>query len=651
METVLEFPSLCFVDTLDNLDGQQQGATGGAVTRQGSFNLGGLSEENWIRIQEQNEKPISVIIGNPPYNDSAKIWGDDSDNRGYSEIDKRIQETYVKEGTAQRTHQYDMYKRFLRWASDRLADDGIIGFITNRAYLETRQDDGFRRVAAGEFTDIYVMDLGSDVRRNPKISGTSHNVFGIQTGVAIAFFVREKAKLGDCGIHYVRREDTELAKEKLAFLKDSVLESIPFVDITPDAKSNWLSQSNINFAKLIALANRQAKLGQFRDLRVPVFELVTPAVKSNRDGWVYDFDPGNLRDKAIFFTATYNKFLEEQDGSFDPVIKWSDSLRDSFQRGETTVYDDGNRVESLWRPYVKKWYLAEPMLNDRLTRNHYELFGSNLHQPNQIINFCTNGKDFYALAADRLSDFHFTGDTQCLPLYRYTAEGERASNITEWAVRRINEHYRAEWSEDYGRIVGEEGITAEQIFAYTYAVLHDPVYRHEYAVDLLREFPRLPFYRDFHHWAEMGQNLLDLHIGFESVEPYPLERYDREDVDPTRAILRADKKQGTITLDERTTLVGIPEKSWEYRLGSRSALEWVLDQYKERKPRDPTILEKFNTYRFSDHKERVIDLLQRVCTVSVATMDIVDGMAHPEGARPLSVGGSAIEIGQTHLSD
>ena len=110
----LEFPNLCFVDTLDNLDWQQQGATGGAVTRQGSFNLGGLSEENWIRIQEQNEKPISVIIGNPPYNDSAKIWGDDSDNRGYLEIDQRIKETYVKEGTAQRTHQYDIYKRFIR---------------------------------------------------------------------------------------------------------------------------------------------------------------------------------------------------------------------------------------------------------------------------------------------------------------------------------------------------------------------------------------------------------------------------------------------------------------------------------------------------------------------------------------------------------
>ncbi len=146
----------------------------------------------------------------------------------------------------------------------------------------------------------------------------------------------------------------------------------------------------------------------------------------------------------------------------------------------------------------------------------------------------------------------------------------------------------------------------------------------------MREFPRLPLYRDFHRWAGMGQRLLDLHIGFESADPYPLERHDRKDVDPTRAILRADKERGTITLDERTTLAGVPEKAWEYQLGSRSALEWLLDQYKERKPRDPTIREKFNNYRFSDHKERVIDLLRRVCTVSVATMEIVDSMAHRE---------------------
>ena len=162
-------------------------------------------------------------------------------------------------------------------------------------------------------------------------------------------------------------------------------------------------------------------------------------------------------------------------------------------------------------------------------------------------------------------------------------------------------------------------------------MLHDPVYRHAYAVDLLREFPRLPLYHDFHHWAEMGQRLLDLHIGFESTGPFPLERQDRDGAAPGRVLMRADKEKGVIALDGQTTLTGVPAKAWEYRLGSRSALEWVLDQYKEKKPRDPTIAAKFNTYKFADHKEKVIDLLRRVCNVSVATMEIVDSMAHWDG--------------------
>ena len=258
----LEFPNLCFVDTLDNMD--WQGATGGAVERQGAFNIGGFSAENWVRVQEQNEKPISVIIGNPPYNDSAESWGDGSANRDYSEIDRRIRDTYVKESTAQKTHQYDMYKRFIRWASDRLADDGIIGFITNRAYLDSRQDDGFRQIASQEFSDIYILDLGSDVRRNPKISGTTHNVFGIQTGVAIGFFVRDKSRLGECSIHYTHREDAELAKDKLTYLRGATMQDINFDEITPDEFNQWLNKSihGFRFRQLMPLADRQTKLAK-----------------------------------------------------------------------------------------------------------------------------------------------------------------------------------------------------------------------------------------------------------------------------------------------------------------------------------------------------------------------------------------------------
>ncbi len=631
----LEFPNLCFVDTLDNMD--WQGASGGAVTRQGAFNLGGVSEENWIRVQEQNEKSISVIIGNPPYNDSATLWGDGGANRSYTDVDRRIRETYIAAGTAQKTHQYDMYKRFIRWASDRLDDDGIIGFITNRAYLDTRQDDGFRRLAGQEFTDIYIHDLGSDVRRNPKISGTTHNVFGIQTGVAIGFFVREQARLGECNIHYARREDAELATDKLAYLRHATLDAIDFDSITPDAKSYWLDQSDGDFERLLPLANRETKFAKSDADEQAMFGLFTNAVKSNRDDWVYDFEVANLRNKALFFADTYNESLDNKDETYNPVIKWSSTLRDTFRRGERLGYNDANRIQSLYRPFVAKWFFADLAVNDRLTRNHYDMFGPDLQQPNRVINFCVNGKAFYVLATAKPADFHFTGDTQCLPLYRYTPDGERVSNITQWGLRRINDHYREEWGAGFDERY-PDGISAEDIFAYTYAVLHDPVYRHDYRVDLLREFPRLPLYHDFDTWAKMGRELLELHLGFESAEPYPLERHDKPDVEPRRAILRADKDRGVITLDDQTTLTGVPADAWRYQLGSRSALEWVLDQYKERKPRDPTIRERFNTYRFADHKERVIDLLRRVCTVSVKTMDVVDDMAYWEDGQLIVFG-------------
>ena len=190
----LEFPNLCFVDTLDNLD--WQGATGGAVTRQGSFNLGGLSEENWIRIQEQNEKPISVIIGNPPYNANQQNENDNNKNREYPAIDRRIRETYIASSTAQKTKQYDMYKRFIRWASDRLADDGIIGFVSNSAFLDARQDDGFRKVVAQEeFNELWVIDLKGNARTSgERRQREAGNVFDdkIRVGVAVYFLVRRE---------------------------------------------------------------------------------------------------------------------------------------------------------------------------------------------------------------------------------------------------------------------------------------------------------------------------------------------------------------------------------------------------------------------------------------------------------------------------
>ena len=568
----LEFPNLCFVDTLDNMD--WQGSSGGAVQRQAAFNLGGLSEENWIRVQEQNEKSISVIMGNPPYNANQQNENDNNKNREYPEIDRRISETYINASTAQKTKQYDMYKRFIRWASDRLDDDGIIGFVTNRAYLDARQDDGFRQIAASEFTDIYVLDLGSDVRRNPKISGTTHNVFGIQTGVAIGFFVREKSRLGECGIHYARREDAELATDKLAYLRDAKLSDIAFDSIAPDAKGNWLNQSNSDFETLMPLANRQTKLAKTSADEQAVFGLYSLGVATNRDDWTYDIDFDGVSDKAYFFCRTYrnekDRFANEKPARntvgdwVDRSIKWTSELESHLVKGDPLTFAADHIVSSVYRPFVLKYCYYAPIIVHRRYQQP-SIFPHSQPPDNKVICFLGPGarKPFAALAVDKLPSLAmFIDGTQCLPLYRYTADGERVSNITEWGIQRINEHYRREWGKDFEQAAGADGITAEDIFAYTYAVLHDPVYRYDYGVDLLREFPRLPLYHDFDLWAKVGHRLLDLHIGFESAEPYPLER---REVGPStgsgravKVILRADRERGIITLDEQTTLAGVP---------------------------------------------------------------------------------------------
>jgi predicted helicase len=229
-----------------------------------------------------------------------------------------------------------------------------------------------------------------------------------------------------------------------------------------------------------------------------------------------------------------------------------------------------------------------------------------------------NTKPFHCLVSNEIIDLHLTGDSQCLPLYRYDKDGNRIDNITDWGLTQFQNHYQ------------DSTITKLDIFHYTYAVLHNPAYRQKYELNLKREFPRLPFYEDFHKWVNWGEKLMDLHINYETITPYPLKRIDlpldesRKTTPKTK--LKADKTKGIIILDDVTTLEGIPKIAWEYHLGNRCALEWILDQYKEKKPKDPTIAEKFNTYRFADYKEQMIDLLQRVCTVSGETMRIIQDM-------------------------
>ena len=611
-----EFPGLCFVDTLDNV------AALGIFSGHQHEMFGAISDENIERVKRQNSRKISVIIGNPPYNAWQENYNQNNANRPYRRVDERIKATYIKEGTAQNKNSvYDMYTRFFRWASDRLKDDGVLAFITGRKPFSKAAYDGFRKVIEREFAEIWVVDLGGDVRDNPKLSGTKHNVFGIQTGVAICFLVKKKGKSGAV-IRYARRPENEDREEKLGALSAAGgLRGVEFQTIQPDRKHDWLDQTDNDWDSLLPLADTSISSAKTTAQHRAIFRLVSNGLKSQRDEWVYDIDRKTLETKARFMVDIYEATRRNPDNPERDAIKWDRELSRYREKGVGKKFAKASLAPAAYRPFTKRWLYFDSNFNG-MTYKLPSMFGKG---PNRTLTFSDPfaQKPWMALATDAVPDMHFVGAAAaatCTPLYRYTKDGTRLDNVTDWALDQFTAHYGA-----------AAAVSKDDIFAYIYAVLHDPVYRETYALNLKREFPRIPFYADFRRWRDWGQTLLDLHIGYENAEPFGLTRTDTPD--PKRAEgttpavkLKSDHDTGIIVLDADTQLSGVPAAAWTYRLGNRSALDWVLDQHKEKTPKDPTIREKFNTYRFADYKESVVDLLDRLTTVSVETVKITDAM-------------------------
>jgi predicted helicase len=620
----------------------------------------GFSSENAERIKRQNEQKISVIIGNPPYNANQANFNDFNKNREYPDIDKRIKETYVKFSTAQKSKVYDMYARFYRWATDRLDKNGILAFVTNRSFIDSRTFDGFRKIISSEFNHIYIIDLGGDVRSNPKLSGPKHNVFSIQTGVAIMILVKDnnefianneqefeeikkehnmveepKAIYGErtaysskCRIYYYRRPEEELAIDKLQFLNDAKIQELAFDNIHPDKNNNWVNLSNDNdWESLIPVADNKNS--------ETIFKKMSNGVVTARDEWVYDFDKKNIIEKSKFLSKSYNSSIANQNQNEE--IKWSRDLSNKFNRNLKSKFNKDLIITSYYKPFTKKHYYSEKIFSDVLTQNHVDIFSKDLKGLNKCIGYI--GKDteiqFSTLAFENINDLNSlsnaAGGNKTMPLYIYDQEGNRHDNITDWGLSQFQEHYAPTLSKFKTLTEFPNGITKEAIFYYTYAVLHNPEYRKKYELNLKREFPRLPFYDDFFKWVSWGKQLMELHINYETVAPFDLRVIDNTNIVKDKNYklkvkLKADKPQGVIAIDEHTYIHGVPDSAWAYKLGNRSAIEWVLDQYKEKKYTDKTIAEKFNTYRFADYKNHVIDLLKRVCTVSVETMKIIEEM-------------------------
>ncbi|WP_317132380.1 type ISP restriction/modification enzyme [Ginsengibacter hankyongi] len=620
-----EFENLCFVDTLDNMGFKYKG-------KQFSM-FEPFTEENSKRIYKQNTKNISVIIGNPPYNANQANENDNNKNRQYPEIDKRIKDTFIKYSNAHKTKVYDMYARFYRWAFDRLDNNGIISFVTNRSFIDSRTFDGFRKCIQEEFDYAYIIDTKSDVRTNPKIAGTTHNIFGIQTGVAIMFLVKKfklkktlKRENNICQIQYYTLDDFWKKEEKLQWFTENSLQKIGFEHIQPDKNNNWINLTDNDWRELLPIVLPKLS-GKVKSDNKSIFDLASFGTVSNRDEWVYDFEVKNLTTKVNFYIDNYNSYRkiakrplnDDWYNNFDKTIKWTQDIRQYFEKDIELFFDVESIITSLHRPFVKKKYYYSKWLNWSLYKMP-NIFKKGNDKENVVIAFLSivSNNPLACLASNHVIDLCLlkqgNGGTQSLPLYKYDEDGNRLDNITEWGLNQFIKRY------------GKKDTTRETIFYYVYAVLHNPDYRKKYELNLKREFPRIPFYKDFKKWSDWGKALLKLHLDYETIKPFGLTISDAVEIKNPKCKLKTDKENNLIILDERTTLSGIPAEAWNYKLGNRSALEWVLDQYKEKKYSDPTIAEKFNTYKFSDYKEHVIDLLTRVCTVSVETMKIINEM-------------------------
>ncbi len=675
------FPGICLVDTFD-------------MRAQSTF----FTKANTARIETQRAQPIFVVIGNPPYNAWQVDENDNNKNRKYDDLDDRVSETYAKSSRAtNKSALSDPYVKAIRWASDRIKEEGIVALVTNSGFVDGFATDGMRTHLARDFDEIYILDLGGNVRKNPKLSGTTHNVFGIQVGVSVNIFVRRNVlkEKRRCRIFYSRSEEFWTRWKKYAWL-DEVAERahVSWHAITPDRDGNWLTDgSQAGFASLIPLCPDDGAEGS-------VFQVFSNGLKTNRDVWAYNFDRDVLATAVSRSIQFYNSELDRWERVADEKlnvddfvqyddtrVSWSRDLKADLKRGRAAEFSDAKIRPALYRPFTRRFAFLDRLLNE-------EIYGIPSLFPlppsqNQLLALTdvASRSPFGVMAADKIPDIHLCASTdtfQCFPFYTYAEDGtHRRENITDWALEQFRSHY------------ADPSITKWDIFHYIYAVLHHPDYRQRYASNLRRELPRIPFasatgaeaHKDgtpdaglkpgsstglttagstveerrfsaassdkkknnstlpkavagerssqatiknadleiFRAFVKAGQRLAEIHVHYEQQPEYPLTKVEKagEKLDYRVTKMKLSKDKTSLIYNQFLTVSGIPPETYEYRLGNRSALEWVIDQYQVSTDKRSGITNDPNR---EDDPQYILRLIGQVITVSLETVRIVESL-------------------------
>ena len=612
------FDRICLVDTFELAEDRQ---------------LPLFTPENTQRVESQKETPMFVIIGNPPYNVGQVNENDNNKNREYPTMDTRVKETYSKDAKAiLKNKLYDPYVKAIRWASDRIGEEGVVAFVTNNSFLTDTAFDGMRKHLAGDFDAIYILDLSGNVKKNPKLSGTTHNVFGIQVGVSINFFIKRcNSANAQSEIFYARLDEFWRKEDKYRYLDSNEhYRNIEWESITPDRRYTWLTEGlQAEFETFIPMGTQAAKKARGEAVDV-IFKTYSNGVKTNCDAWAYNFGRDVLSENMNRMIGTYNAEIDRwnrrvnRDENIDDFvvsdetkIKWSGDLKVKLKSETITDFSEEKIRVSLYRPFTKS-----NLYFDRVMNNRVYVFPSICPTPeteakNQMI--CVSGigsnKPFHTLMAKMIPCLDSLEKTQCFPFYTYDENGKnRRENITDWVLAQFRAHYR------------DKTISKWDIFHYVYGLLHHPEYRERYEADLKRDLPHLPLAPDFWAFAKAGRRLGEIHVGYEEVEEYPLGFAETPDtpLDWRVEKMRLSKDKTGVKYNDFLTLDGIPAKAFEYRLGNRSALEWVIDQYRVKTDKRSGIV---NDPNCADDEEYIVRLVGKVIAVSLETVEIVEGLA------------------------
>ena len=619
------FEKICLVDTFEQVQEDKP-------------YLPGFIEENVKRSRDQNEAPMFVIIGNPPYNMGQVNESDNNQNRKYEAIDEQVQETYTADSKATlRNKLSDPYVKAIRWASDRIEAEGIVAFVTNNGFLDGVAFDGMRKHLADDFTAIYVLDMSGNVRKNPKLSGTTHNVFGIQVGVSINFLVKKRDRTKPkAEIFYARVDELWRKEDKYRFLDSKEhYSNIEWEQITPDNKYTWLTQGlHAEFETFVPIGSKVAKRTKGGSSEA-IFSLYSCGVVTSRDDLVYSFDPKLLQNQVRTFIEIYNTAadrkkrhgpaspIEDFIDTNDPRIKWSHRTKESLKKNQFSNYEDSCFRTSSYRPFTQKFLYFDHFWNERRYQQYRIFPTSQTEMENQLI--CVGGiassKPFHVLITRHITDFHLTGDSQCFPFYTYDEDGtNRRENITDWALAQFRSQY------------DDDTIAKCDIFHYVYGILHHPTYGERYAANLKRDLPRLPHVPDFWGFASAGDRLSKIHIGYGDVDEYqggngaPILQFIETPgvpLDWRVAKMKLSKDRTQLKYNDYLTIDGIPSKVFDYCLGNRSALEWVIDQYRVKTDKRSGIVNDPNR---DDDPQYIIKLIRKVITVSLETVEIVENL-------------------------